>query len=95
MQIRKFIKVIPIIPIIAILAACAAPLTPEQRMANFGNQCQAYGFKPQTDAYANCMMKLDDQDQRNTAKTSQCSSVASSAGANYFLAYNACMALTD
>ena len=82
-------------PIIFTMAACATPLTPEQRMANFSSQCQAYGFKPQTDTYANCMMKLDDQDQRNTAKTSQCSSVASSAGANYFLAYNACMALTD
>jgi hypothetical protein len=92
MQLRKCINVIPII---AMLAACATPLTPEQRMANFSSQCQAYGFKPQTDPYANCMMKLDAQDQRNSAKTSQCSSVASSAGANYFLAYNACMALTD
>jgi hypothetical protein len=82
-------------PMILLLAACVTPLTPEQRMANFSSQCQAYGFKPQTDPYANCMMKLDAQDQRNTAKTSQCSSVASSAGANYFLAYNACMALTD
>lgn len=82
-------------PIILLLTACVTPLTPEQRISNFSSQCQAYGFKPQTDPYANCMMKLDAQDQRNTAKTSQCSSVASSAGANYFLAYNACMALTD
>ena len=58
MQLRKFIKVIPII---AVLAACVTPLTPEQRMANFANQCQAYGFKPQTDPYASCMMKLDAQ----------------------------------
>jgi hypothetical protein len=53
-------------------------------MASFSNQCQTYGFKPQTDAYASCMMKLDADDQRSAAKDAQCSSAAISAGANYF-----------
>lgn len=78
-----------------LLSACALELTPGQRMANFSNQCQSYGFKPQTDPYANCMMKLDVDDQRNTQKASQCSSAAASAGANYYAAYSLCMAVSN
>jgi len=78
---------------VSALVGCA--LTPEEKMANFSSQCQSYGFKPQTDSYSNCMMKLDQDDQRNTQKANQCSAAAVSAGANYYAAYSLCMAVTN
>ena len=70
--------------LMSLLGGCALVPSHEEKMASFSNQCQTYGFKPQTDAYASCMMKLDADDQRSAAKDAQCSSAAISAGANYF-----------
>lgn len=49
------------------IAGCA---TPEQQAAQrqaYGerlqNQCRAYGFQPGTDVFAQCMMRLDQQNQ--------------------------------
>jgi hypothetical protein len=88
-------KKLLIVLIAYILGACAVNLTPEQKMANFAKQCQDYGFKSNTDAYANCVMKLDVADTRSTQKSEQCSSVGAAAGANYYAAYSLCMAATD
>ncbi len=41
----------------AVLAGCATP--PEKIAANVAAQCRAYGFKPGTDAYANCLMTTE------------------------------------
>jgi hypothetical protein len=87
-------KLGPILSTICLLSACALVPTQEEKMANFSNQCQSYGFKPQTDSYASCMMKLDADDQRFNAKASQCSAAAA-AGPNYFAAYSLCMAATQ
>jgi len=80
---------------ICLISSCALVPSHEEKMADFSNQCQAYGFKPQTDSYATCMMKLDTDDQRATAKASQCSSASVAAGANYYAAYSLCMAVTQ
>lgn len=48
-----------------ILVAAAVALTacsttsPAVRLANNQASCSAYGFQPNTEAYANCMMQLD------------------------------------
>ena len=81
--------------IVYILGACAVNLTPEQKMANFVKQCQDYGFKSNTDTYANCVMKLDVADKRSAQKSEQCSSVGAAAGANYYAAYSLCIAAID
>ena len=40
------------------LAACQT-ITPEQRRAADEAQCRSYGFKPRTEAFANCLMRID------------------------------------
>ena len=77
------------------LIACTTALTPEQRMANFSEKCQAYGFKTQSDVYASCMMKLDQDDQRKAQKSEQCSNAALAAGPAYSAAYSLCMAVAE
>lgn len=44
---------------VAALAGCnTGPATAEQA-ASMQSQCQTYGFKPGTSAFANCLMQLD------------------------------------
>ena len=76
------------------LVACSTTLTTEQRMANFATQCQAFGFTPQTEAYTNCMMNLDEEDKRQKQRVEQCKAVAQFASAST-AAYNLCMAMTN
>lgn len=40
-------------------ATTAPPPTPEQLYAQAYGACQSYGFTPKTDAFADCMMKID------------------------------------
>lgn len=40
------------------LTACQT-LTPEQRRAADEAQCRGYGFRAGTDAFANCLMRID------------------------------------
>ena len=41
-----------------LLAGCVT-MTPEQRRAADEQTCRSYGFKARTDAFANCLMRLD------------------------------------
>jgi len=41
-----------------LLSACQS-MTPEQRRAADEAQCVGYGFKPATDAFAECLQRLD------------------------------------
>lgn len=41
-----------------LLAGCVT-MTPEQRRAADEQTCRGYGFKARTDAFANCLMRLD------------------------------------
>ncbi|GGA89710.1 hypothetical protein GCM10011491_16980 [Brucella endophytica] len=42
----------------AALAGCTT-MTPEERRAADIQTCRAYGFRPNTDALANCLLQLD------------------------------------
>ncbi len=42
----------------AILSACQS-ITPEQRHAADEAKCSGYGFRKGTEAFANCMMRID------------------------------------
>lgn len=44
--------------IILSLSACQS-LTPQQQREQDQQTCAGYGFKPQTDAFANCMLQLN------------------------------------
>lgn len=44
--------------LIAMLAGCQT-MTPEERRAADGQTCRSYGFRPQTDAFANCLLQLE------------------------------------
>ncbi|PRD44239.1 hypothetical protein C5748_06500 [Phyllobacterium phragmitis] len=43
---------------IAALAGCTT-MTPEERRAADSRTCRSYGFRAQTDAFANCLLQLD------------------------------------
>lgn len=51
-------KVLILLGITGLLTGCVT-MTPEQRRAADEQTCQSYGFKPRTDAFANCLMRLD------------------------------------
>ncbi len=51
-------RVLLIIATLLLLAGCMGR-SPEQRFAEAGNACTGYGFQPGTQAYAECMMRLD------------------------------------
>lgn len=78
----------------AALVACSTTPTTEQRMANFATQCQAFGFTPQTEAYTNCMMNLDEEDKRQKQRAEQCKAMSQLVTAST-AAYNLCMAMTN
>lgn len=40
-----------------LLAGCASPL---ERRAAHEAKCKSYGFRPGSEAFANCLMKLDE-----------------------------------
>lgn len=42
---------------LAILAGCTT-MTPEERRAADEAQCRDYGFKPRTDAFAECLQRI-------------------------------------
>lgn len=49
--------------ICVVLCGCETT-TPEMRLAQNQTSCESYGFKAGTDAYAECMMRLDLNDQQ-------------------------------
>ena len=58
------------------LAAC---VTKKERIARYVEKCKQYGFKPETEAMANCVMKLDTTKDINisvpAAKKPQCTTI--------------------
>lgn len=50
-------KLLPLGLCFGILAACTT-ITPEQQQANDEASCAGYGFKPRSEAYANCLLQL-------------------------------------
>jgi hypothetical protein len=47
---------------VVVLAGCQSDqLTVAEEIQQYGGQCQAYGFKPGSDAYANCVLQFHDQ----------------------------------
>lgn len=51
-------KALFLLGITSLLAGCVT-MTPEQRRAADEQTCRSYGFKARTDAFANCLMRLD------------------------------------
>ncbi|MEN5247591.1 hypothetical protein [Brucella pseudintermedia] len=51
-------KVLILLGVTGLLAGCVT-MTPEQRRAADEQTCRGYGFKARTDAFANCLMRLD------------------------------------
>lgn len=51
-------SVLVVLGVAGLLAGCQT-MTPEQRRAADEQTCRSYGFKLKTDAYANCLMRLD------------------------------------
>ncbi|RCS25059.1 hypothetical protein DUT91_06415 [Phyllobacterium salinisoli] len=51
---------------VSALAGCQT-MTPEERRAADGQTCRSYGFRPQTDAFANCLLQLE-LDRRATRR---------------------------
>lgn len=43
----------------ALMLAGCSTTTPEQRVADHQSSCASYGFRPGTEGYANCMMRMD------------------------------------
>ena len=55
---RTIVLALCAVPVIASLAACA---TAEQQLAEDQATCESYGFNRGTDAFANCLLVLDQQ----------------------------------
>ncbi|ABQ60075.1 putative lipoprotein [Brucella ovis ATCC 25840] len=51
-------KMLILLGLASLLAGCVT-MTPEQRRAADEQTCRSYGFKPKTDAFANCLMRID------------------------------------
>lgn len=47
-----------ILPALAFLTACQT-MTPEDRRARDESECVNYGFKPRTDAFAECLQRIE------------------------------------
>jgi len=52
------LKVLAAVLVAALLAGCQT-MTPEQRRAADEAKCSAYGFKKKTDAFAECLQRID------------------------------------
>lgn len=57
-----------VLTVATLLAACQS-MTPEQRRAADEGQCLNYGFKRGTDAFAECLQRID-LDRRDEARAS-------------------------
>ena len=44
--------------LLAVLAGCAT-LTPEEQRARDEQECRGYGFRPGTDAFAECLQRIE------------------------------------
>lgn len=64
--------------IVLLLAGCATPLTPDQRaqrladetnklIAKFGPACERIGLAPASDSWANCVVKLSQEEEAENA----------------------------
>ncbi|WP_183647465.1 hypothetical protein [Brucella daejeonensis] len=51
-------KMLILLGAMGFFAGCTT-MTPEQRRAADEQTCRSYGFKARTDAFANCLMRLD------------------------------------
>ncbi|MBA8817958.1 hypothetical protein WKW50_01765 [Ochrobactrum sp. GPK 3] len=51
-------KALVLLGLAGLLAGCVT-MTPEERRAADERTCLGYGFKPRTDAFANCLQRLD------------------------------------
>lgn len=52
------------------LAACTTPMR-EARLKREAQQCEAFGFQPGTDAYANCRMQFELKHKQEAAEFGQ------------------------
>lgn len=52
------LKVLAAVLVAALLAGCQT-MTPEQRRAADETKCSTYGFKKNTDAFAECLQRID------------------------------------
>lgn len=53
-----------IIFMVLLAGGCASPQERQAQYAqNIQSRCEAYGFQPGTDAFANCMMQIDQQNR--------------------------------
>ncbi len=55
---NKVVLALCALPFLASLGGCQT-VSPEVRQANNKAACDGYGFKPNTNAYAACMMNMD------------------------------------
>lgn len=51
-------KSAPFLLVLLVLGGCAS-MTPEQRRANDEFECRDYGFRPGTNAFAECLQRID------------------------------------
>ena len=63
-------KIVLLVGVAVLLAACQTT-TPEMLLANQNATCAGYGFKPGTDAFANCMMQMDRDEQAEYRRRQQ------------------------
>jgi len=85
---KHLFKILGISTFIALALGCATPEEIRQQMVN---QCYSYGFKPNTDPFAQCMMQLD---QQNAAVQERQQACLAYAGYKFGTPeYNVCMAV--
>jgi len=63
-------KIVLLVGAAVLLAGCQTT-SPEVRLANQNATCAGYGFKPGTDAFANCMMQMDRDEQADYRRRQQ------------------------
>jgi hypothetical protein len=80
-----------IVGIAAFVAMALGSATAEERRQQMANQCYAYGFKPNTAAFSQCLMQLDQQSASAQNREANC--LAYSGYRWGSPAYNACMAV--
>jgi len=86
-----FTHIFKIFGIGAFVAIALGSATPEERRKEMANQCYAYGFKPNTPAFSQCLMQLDQQSAAAQNREANCMTYSGYRwGSN---AYNSCMAV--
>ncbi len=87
-MIKHLLKILGIFSFVALALGCA---TAEERRQQMANQCYGYGFQPNSAAFAQCMMQLD---QQNAAAQNRQQACLAYAGYQWGTPrYNACMAV--